>query len=260
MAQLLRQIGEQQAAAFVLVLARVSPLFILAPLFSARQVPARARGVVAVALAVGLSPIAARGRELPLDVWALVGLVGKELLVGLAFAFAVGVVLAAVSVAGSFLDTLSGFAYGALVDPLTGNSNAVLAQAYGLVGLLIFIAIGGDALVLQGMARTYELVPIQEAPSLTSMTAGVQLAFSTIFTAALELAAPVVLALVITDVAFGLMTRAVPALNVFAVGAPAKIAVTLLLIGTSLTFAAGWMEGEVERSVGGALRSLRVAG
>jgi flagellar biosynthesis protein FliR len=81
--------------------------------------------------------------------------------------------------------------------------------------------------------------------------------FSGVFTAALELAAPVLLALVITDVAFGLMTRAVPALNVFAVGAPAKIAVTLLLVSASLTFAGGWMEGEVERSVGDALRMMR---
>jgi flagellar biosynthetic protein FliR len=256
-AELLRQLGEQQAAAFMLVLARVSPLFLLAPLFSARQVPARARGVVAVALAVGLAPIAARGRELPLDAWALAGLVGKELLVGAAFAFAVGVVIAAVSVAGSFLDTLSGFAYGALVDPLTGNQNAVLAQAYGLVGLLVFIGIGGDALVLQGLARTYELVPLTAAPSLAALTEGVRHTFSGVFTAALELAAPVLLALVITDVAFGLMTRAVPALNVFAVGAPAKIAVTLLLVSASLTFAGGWMEGEVERSVGDALRMMR---
>ena len=257
MQTLVRQLGEQQVAAFFLVLARVSPLFLLGPLFAARQIPARVRGIVAVALAVGFAPIAIRGVRLDLDPFGLGELMLKELVVGLAFAFAVGVVLAAVQVAGTFLDTLSGFAYGSLIDPITGNNNAIISQVYTLVGLLIFIAIGGDALVLQGIARTYELVPIDEAPSLAILTAGALQAFSSIFVAALELAAPVILALVITDVTFGLMTRTVPALNVFAVGAPAKIAVTLLLMGTSLTFAGSWLEGEVERSVGDALRSIR---
>lgn len=259
MSSLLRQLGEQQVAAFMLVLARVSPLFLLAPLFSARQVPGRVRGIVAVALAVGLAPVAARGRRLPLDVLGLGGLVGKEILVGLAFAFAVGVVLTAVAIAGAFLDILSGFSYGSLVDPMTGNQSAIISQAYGLIGLMVFIAIGGDALVLRGLARTYDLVPLTDMPSLATLTAGAEVAFAGIFTAALELAAPVVLALIITDVAFGLMTRTVPALNVFAVGAPAKVAVCLLLMGASLTFLGGWMGGEVEASVSDALRSMRVA-
>jgi flagellar biosynthesis protein FliR len=255
---LIHQLGEQQAAAFMLVLARVSPLFLLAPLFSARQLPARARGVAAVALAVGMAPIVSRGQRLPLDPLGLGSLVGKEIMVGLAFAFAVGVVLTAVAVAGSFLDVLSGFSYGSLVDPLTGSQSALLSQAYALIGLMVFIAIGGDALVLQGLARTYELVPLRELPSLPTLTAGVQLAFVAIFRAALELAAPVILALLITDAAFGLMTRVVPALNVFAVGVGAKIAICLVLVVASLTFLGGWIGDEVEDSVSGALRSLEV--
>jgi flagellar biosynthesis protein FliR len=255
---LLEMIGPQTTAGFVLVLGRVSPLFLLAPMFSSRMFPARARAIAALALAVGMAPLALKGGKVPLDAQGLGGLMLKEILVGLAFAFAVGVVVVAVSVAGSFLDTLVGYAFGALVDPLTGNNNAVLAQAYGLIGVAVFIAIGGDGLVVQGLARTYDLVPIHAFPSIVHMTDGVQHAFVGIFASALELVAPVILALVITDVAFGLMARVVPQLNVFAVGFPAKIVVGLVIIAASLPFAAGWISDAVTGSVDDALRGLKV--
>ena len=108
--QALQALGPSQLVGFVLVLARLAPLFVLAPLFSSRLVPARVRGIVAVALALGLAPLALRGQVVPLDAAAIAGLIAKELLVGLAFAFAVGVLFSALSVAGALLDTLIGFA------------------------------------------------------------------------------------------------------------------------------------------------------
>ena len=258
MNELLRQYSEQDVAGFMLVLGRVAPLFLLAPLFSARMFPARARGIAAVALAVGLSPLVRREARVPLDAMGLGGLMVKEILVGLAFAFAVGVVISAVSVAGSFLDTLTGFAYGALVDPLTGNHNAVLSQMYGLLGIMVFVGIGGDGLVVQGLARTYELVPLVALPALGALTAGVRDAFVGIFTSALQLAAPVILALVVTDAAFGLAARVVPQLNVFAVGFPAKIVVGLALIAATLPFAGGFIADALQHSLDGALGGLRV--
>jgi len=251
-------LGEQQVLAFFAVLARVSPLFAFAPLFSSRLVPRRVKGIVAVALAVGLSPLVAREIELSTDTWAIAGLIGKELLVGAGFAFALGALFAAISVAGSMLDTLIGFSYGGLVDPIAGVQTAVLAQLYGLVGLMVFIAIDGDAWVIQGLARTYELVPLDAVPSLGRLVAGAQDAFVGIFAAAVQVAGPVLLALIVTDAAFGVVTRVVPSLNVFAVGFPAKITVGLLVLGVTLPFVGGWLADELERSVGEALRAIRV--
>jgi flagellar biosynthesis protein FliR len=181
----------------------------------------------------------------------------KEILVGLAYAFALGALFAAVSTAGSFLDTLIGFSYGALVDPVTGNQSAVLTQAYIFVGILVLIAIGGDQLMIKGLARTYDLVPLLESPSLAAIAGGAQSAFSQVFLSAIELAAPVVLAIIITDAAFGMVSRVVPQLNVFAVGFPAKVTVGLIMIGVSLPFAAGWIADELQRSVSTALQSIR---
>jgi len=256
---LLAQFSEQQVAGFMLVLARIAPLFLVAPMFSSKMIPSRVRGVAAVGLAVGMAPMALKGRHVPLDVVSLGGLAAKELLVGLAFSLAISVLFHAVSAAGSLADTLIGFSFGALVDPITGVNASVLSQFYSLVGVAIFIAIGGDTWVIQGLNRTYELVPLVDYPAVGSMVAGVQHAFTGIFVAAVELAAPVVLAVMITDVAFGVVARVVPQLNVFAVGFPAKVTVGLLIIGVSLPFAAGWISDELQRSVAAALQSLRVA-
>ena len=254
-----QQFGEQQVVAFMLVLARLSPLFLLAPLFSSNMIPMRVRGVVAAALAIGLSPIVSRGgAPLDTDLIGLGGLVGKELLVGGAFAFTLGALFAAISIAGTFLDTLIGFSFGAVLDPITGTQSAVISQLYGLLGVLIFIAIGGDAWVIQGLAKTYEIVPLDGVPALPAMLTGVETAFAGIFSAAIQVAGPIVLALILTDAAFGIVSRVVPQLNVFAVGFPAKVVVGLTLMGVTLPFVATWLSDELEASVSTALRTLQV--
>ena len=258
MEAILQQFGEQSVVGFILVLARVSPLFVLAPLFSSRLIPARVRGVVAVALSIGLSPVLVRGHHIATAPSELVWLIGKELLIGLAFAFIVGALFAAVAVAGSFLDTSIGFSYGGLVDPFTGVQSSVLQQAYSLVGILVFIAIGGDGWVVKGLAHTYELVPIDQMPALGRMVAGVDASFVSIFVSAIQVAGPVLLAIALTDAAFGLVSRVVPQLNVFGVGFPAKVAVGLLLVGVSLPFVASWLGDSLQGSVSDAMHALRV--
>jgi flagellar biosynthesis protein FliR len=257
--ELIARFGEQHMAAFVLVLARVGPLFVLAPLFSSKLVSVRVRGIVAVGLAIGIAPVVSKGVTLPLGVYDLFWLVLKEMLVGATFAFAIGALFAALTTAGSFLDTSIGFSYGSLVDPLTGTQSSVLAQAYALVGTLVFIAIGGDGWVVQGLARTYDLVGLEQAPDLGRLIASVDSVFGAIFTSALEVAGPVMLALILTDAAFGVVSRVVPQLNVFAVGFPAKVVVGLLLVAATLPFVANWIAGELQQDVGAALQAIRVS-
>jgi flagellar biosynthesis protein FliR len=260
---LIAQFSEEQVAGFILVLARVSPLFILAPLFSSKLIPGRARGIIAVALTLGIAPIALNagdGQQIPMEIWALGGLILKEMLVGMGFAFALAALFAAIQVAGSLLDTLIGFSFGALVDPVTGTNGGVLNQLYALIGAMIFVVINGDAWVIQGLARSYEAIPLTDAPNLDTLVEGAQVAFSGIFGAAIQVCAPVMLAVLLTDVAFGLISRVMPQLNVFAVGFPAKVTVGLVLVGASLPFVAGWLGDELQHSVASALHTLKVAG
>ena len=256
---LLRQFSEEQVAGFMLVIARIAPLFVVAPMFSSKAIPGRVKGIAAVGIAVGIAPLATAGHKIPLDVMSMAAIAMKELTVGLAFALSIAVLFAAVSAAGALLDTLVGFSFGALVDPLTGNNSSILGQLYAFVGVAVFIAINGDAWVTKGLYRTYTLVPLVDAPAVGSMVAGVQHAFTGVFAAALELAAPVMLAVILTDAAFGVVSRVVPQLNVFQIGFPAKVTVGLLVLGVSLPFAAGWLADELQASIGAALQSLKVA-
>jgi flagellar biosynthesis protein FliR len=256
---LLQQFGEHELVAFILVLARVGPLFVLGPLFSSRLIPMRVRGIVAVALAVGLSPVLGQGKHLPTAPFDIGFLVGKEMLVGLAFAFTLSALFAAITVAGTFLDTSTGFSFGSMVDPVNGTQSSVLQQAYSLVALTVFIAINGDAWVIRGFAKTYDVVPLDRSPDLGKLVAGVDAAFVQIFSAAIQVAGPVLLALILTDAAFGLVSRVVPQLNVFGVGFPAKVTIGLLLIGASLPFMAGWLADGLQGSVSDALQMLHVA-
>jgi flagellar biosynthetic protein FliR len=256
--QLLSKLAGNELAGFILVLARVTPLFLIAPLFSSAMIPPRVRGIVAVAIAIGLTPIALHGQHVPSDALTLAGLVIEGLLVGLGFAFTLAVLMAAIESAGSLIDVVSGFSYGNLINPMNGESSAVISRFYGLVGTLIFLIIGGDAWTLRGLGRTFELVPLTDAPRLSSLVGGAEHVFSGVFASALEIAAPVLVALLITDVAFGVVSRVVPQLNVFAVGFPTKVAVTLLVVGASLPFFANWISEQASVSVGAALGALQV--
>lgn len=255
---LLATFGEQTVVAFILVLARVSPLFIFAPFFSSKLASVRVRGIVAVAIAIGLSPVVSAGVLLPVDLFGLFSLVLKELMVGAVYAFILGAVFAAVSVAGSLIDVMIGFSYGGLVDPVNGTQSSVFTTAYGLIGILIFIVIGGDAWVLAGLAKSYEIVGLTEIPSLDHLMAGAGKAFVGIFVSSIQIAGPVILALVLTDAAFGVISRVMPSLNVFQVGFPAKVVVGMLLVSATLPFVANWIGVRLQEDVGAALQAMQV--
>jgi flagellar biosynthetic protein FliR len=244
---------------FILVLARVSPLFLLAPPFSSSMVPVRARVIVAVAIAIGLSPLALHGQAIPADAMKIVVLALKEIVVGLGFALCIACLFAAVDAAGSMIDTQIGLNFGSLINPVDNTQSGSMSQLYAMVGILVFIVIDGEAWVIRGLSRTYELVPMLSMPSITKLTAAVSSAFAGIFTAALEVAAPVLLALILTDVAFGVVSRVVPQMNIFAVGFPAKIIVGLLVVAAALPFMGSWLYDQLQRSVESGLAGIGVA-
>jgi flagellar biosynthesis protein FliR len=257
---LFAQLGNGKAVTgFILVLARIAPLFVLAPLFSAKQIPALVRTSIALGLAVGLTGIAIHGQHVPTDPLSVASLIVLQLLIGFGFAFVVAAVLAAVQMAGGLADILSGFAFGATVDPINGNQGGAFAQFYTMIGLILFIVIGGDAWLLRGISKTFSIVPITRAPALAPLIGGAAQAMGTVFVSALEVAAPVMLTLLISDVAFGMVSRVVPQMSVFSVAFPLKVGIALLVVAASLPFLGGWLSDQVANSVFAALHSLRIA-
>jgi flagellar biosynthetic protein FliR len=198
-------------------------------------------------------------QKISMDAWTYAGLIVKGLLLGGPFAFALGAMFAAIGVAGTFLDYFVGLSFGSLVDPVTGTNTTIISQLYSLVGVVIFIAIGGEDWVIAGFARTFDIVGLTESPSIGTRGGGAGEAFVGISSAGLQMAGPIMRALVLADAAFGVVSRVVPQLNVFGVGFPVKLILGVLLIGVTLPYLGGWISAELTDSVSMALHTLKVA-
>ena len=252
----LPQFAGTQAVGFVLVLCRVGGLFVLAPIFSGRMIPMQAKLVIAGAISFTMEPlVTAKGVPTGL---AVAPLMVKETIVGIAFALSLGLLGAAVQFAASLLDTMIGFSYAALIDPINQSPSAILGQLYSLFSVLVFLMIGGDRLMILGLAKSYDLIPIGSVPSIDQLGAFATTGLGQVAVIGLEIGAPVIIALVLVDIALALVARTVPQMNVFIVGLPAKILVGFAAIGASLAFVTGDLEALLQQTVMHTLAMLRV--
>lgn len=257
-AHLLGGVSARNVYGFFLVMARVTPLFILAPGFSSTMLLPRVRTVLAVAISLGLTPLAMHGQRIPTEVMAIIGLLIENFIVGLALSYTIACVFGAIQGAGAFADAFGGFSFGSTVDPVNGNPGGSMTNIYTMVGLAMFLAIGGDSWTLLGMKATFNAVPLTDSVAVRPMIGAMEAAGASLLIGAVEIAAPVMLAIVITDIALGVVSKVVPQLNVFAVGFSVKVGVTLLLVGVSLPFLGNWMSNELESSLYSTLHVLRI--
>jgi flagellar biosynthesis protein FliR len=241
---------------FLLVLSRVGGLFVLAPVFSAAMIPARIKLMLAMAISLALMPIAVHGQTVPLDAGAFSLLLLKEIGVGLVFAFPMALVGAAVQAGASIIDTLVGFSFSSILDPVNNQQTAILGQFYTLFAVMVLLMSGGDHIMIEGLGASYRALPITAYPHIGTLTLGAVAAFAQVWTIGLEIAAPALVALVITDAALGLISRAVPQMNVFVIGMPAKILVGMTVIAATLPFVSNQIQGALQQSVTQAVQTL----
>jgi flagellar biosynthetic protein FliR len=230
----LPELAGTQLLAFVLVLGRVAPLFTLAPVLSSPLLPSRVKFLAAAGLALALTPIASQGQPVPTDPIGFALVLAREVGIGLAFALALGVINAAIQAGTSLADTTVGFSFGALIDPVSGVQNAVIGQVYMLFTTMIFLLSGGVRLMIMGLARTYDLVPLGGMPSTTTLAALAVHGLEQVPIVGFELVAPVLLAILVADAAFGLLARTVPQMNVLVVGLPLKVLLAFAVVAVSL--------------------------
>jgi flagellar biosynthetic protein FliR len=245
-----------EVVAFVLVLGRVGPLFLLAPVFSSKMLAQRVKFLAAAAISIALAPIASQGQTIPTDPLAFGLALTKEVGVGLAFALALGALGAAVTAGASLLDTIVGFSFGALVDPMTGNQNAILGQVYSIFAMMIFVVFGGIGLMIEGLERTYTLIPLGTFPSASALAGLALRSLEQIPVIGLELAAPVLLAVIVADCVFGIVARAVPQMNVLVLGLPAKVLLAFAIIGASLPFVGQHLEDDLSHTLSTSLQAF----
>lgn len=227
-----------------LVFIRVGAMLFTAPLVSGKTVPAMLKIGLAVLLTILLVPVnQAHFSEVPLEWLPLSLLVIKEMGVGIAVGFGANLVFNAMQVAGQFMGLQIGFTLANVIDPLFSQSVSLIDQLYTILTGLIFLAIDGHHMLILAIQQTLDIVPIGTfhitgpfINQLVTMTGGV-------FVAAMRLALPITAALLLADIALGLMARTVPQMNIFVVGLPVKIAVGFIVILATLPSVGGLATG-----------------
>lgn len=217
-----------QAILFLLIATRLSAMMLVAPVFSSRTIPVRVKaGLVILVSYIALPLVAAEGGRVPSDPLELVLLAGKEAVIGLAFGLVAQFLFAAVQTAGAFIDINAGFAIAQAIDPTTSSSTTILGRWYNVVAVSAFLALGGQELLVAGVVRSFDLAPPLADLDMGAVVAGVLAQADDILLVVVQLSAPILGALLITDVTLGIISRAVPQMNVFIVGLPLKIIIAL---------------------------------
>jgi flagellar biosynthetic protein FliR len=222
-------VGEQLLAAFVLAVARTAAFVLVTPPFNTRAVPMQARVALALALALPLTS-AVQASAPPLASWDLVLRLLVQLVTGLALGFFVLVAIGAVQAAGDLVDLVGGFNSSIALDPLMLTQTSVFGRLHQFVAVTVLFATDGHLMVVHGLSRSLQVMP-NPAISWDAFGRALVTDVSGLVSGALQIAAPIIGAMLVADVSLGLMTRAAPALNAFALAFPLKILFTLLLVG-----------------------------
>lgn len=233
------------ALALLLASVRIVAWLYLVPPFSSRAVPAMAKAVLSVGLAVAAAPMMPEV-EVPTSAGHLVLAVLNEVLVGAAMGFVTYLLFAVIAAAGSIIDVFGGFSLAQGFDPLGLTMNTVMGKLHQMLATVLLFASGGHLLVMGGMLRTFDLLPVGSALDLGSATAVVERAFGMFFVTAVQIALPMIAVLFIADLGLALMTKVAPQLNAINVMFPAKIGLTLMLVGLSFPVLPGAVDRLVE--------------
>jgi flagellar biosynthetic protein FliR len=247
--------GPGAFALYWLVLARVGGVFAVAPVVSSANVPAPFRAALSVLIALAVLPAAkATSPSVPVRLWPYVGLLVHEAAVGLVIGFVASVVFTTAEMAGGFLDVQVGFSFGALVDPLYGQTTTVLANFFNVLATLLFVIAGGVELLVLAVAGSYAHIPVGAPVVFAAGAAQAVAALAWATRTALQVALPALALGLVLNLVLGLVGRAVPQLNLLASTLPLQVvgALFALLLALPVTAAifgglagdtAAWIRG-----------------
>ena len=238
--------------AFFFPLARVLALLAAAPPFNNAGLTTRVRLVLGLAIAMAIAP------ALPpmpaIDPASGLGLLilGQQMIIGLAMGFALRLVFSAIDLAGMMISTQMGLGFATAYDPQTTSQTPVVAELIGMLALLIFLSIDGHLMVISTLVQSFTFLPVRllaisEASWLNIANAG-----GIIFSAGVMLSLPAVTALLITNVALGVLGRVAPQLNLIVIGFP----VTILLGFVALYVGMSYLAAPLQQLFEHGLRSM----
>lgn len=220
---------------FLLLVARLSGFLTVAPFFGSRNIQPSLRFFLALLLGLTFVPLFPVARfPAPPDLVSSALLLLREVILGLVLGYAAGVVFSAFTVAGQILDLQVGFGIVNVFDPQSGVQVPLLGNLLYLLALIILLSIDGHHLLLQALWASWQAVPPAGAWNAPHLLWQIVRATTVMFVAGIEIAAPVLVALFLADLALGVVARTMPQLNIFVVGLPLKSVLGLGLLALSL--------------------------
>lgn len=217
--ELLIALYTNQLLVFVLVLSRVSGLVILAPIWGSRAMPPQIRAFLAIGISMVVAPLMWHTPiENPGNLVNLLVLVGCEFAVGLSLGLAVTIFFAGLQIAGQIAGQMSGMSLADVVSPSLNSSIPVFAQFLHLLMLSIFVLTGGHRAVLEAMLQVFHDMPPGQTHFSMPLLEGLTEITSFSFRLGLQISMPVMVALMLSILIMGLISRTLPQLNVLAVG------------------------------------------
>ncbi|WP_281887609.1 flagellar biosynthetic protein FliR [Paenibacillus sp. YYML68] len=220
--------------AFLLFFCRITSFFLVAPIFSARNVPAQLK--LGISFFVAFIVFAGSGgteTAIQIDSLFILAII-REVLVGICLGFAAYMFFTVVQIAGSFIDIQMGFGIANVIDPMTGTQSPVIGNLKFMIATLLFLSLNGHHYLLEGIMRSYEWIPLSN--ELFDKVYSGQLSdflvrtFVSVFALSFQMAAPLVVAMFLTDVGLGLLARVAPQFNIFVIGLPVKLLLGLIML------------------------------
>ena len=197
---------------------RIGGFVLTAPIASETLIPARVKIVMSLSLAFLLAPLV----QVPaaLSIFSGTGVLAavQELLIGVAIGMVVKLAFDALIFAGQTISMTMGLGFATLVDPQHGANTTVLGQLFMIFGMLTYLAINGHLVLLGALAESFQTLPIGAAHVDHNFLLSVAVWGARVFESGLLIALPAVIALVIVNLALGVVTRAAPQLNLFGIG------------------------------------------
>jgi flagellar biosynthetic protein FliR len=238
-------------------LLRVLGLLFAEPILGNPNVPVRVKVGLAVLITLILAPVLpAMPRVDPASAAGLL-IAGQQLVIGLAMGFTLRIALTAVETAGQLVGLQMGLGFAVFFDPQSSAQTAVVGQFLGLFAILVFLAIDGHLMVITALVQSFSSLPIGLQPLNPSGFRLLTEWGGEIFRTGLVISLPVIGALLIANVAVGIMTRAAPQLNIFAVGFPITLAVGFFALWLSIPFMGPSVQKIFEQALVTALQMVR---
>lgn len=224
---------EAWLAQYIWPFIRIGACFMVAPIFGARFVPPRIRLFLAGAMTLIVAPLVP-ATDVPTFSAAGVVVVFHQIIIGAATGFALQLIFDALAMGGQLLSNTMGLGFAFNVDPLRGAGTPVLGQFYMLLVTLTFLALNGHLILIEVLAQGFTTLPVGTAGLDSTALWNVVAWGNQLFAGALTVALPGMTALLVVNLAFGVMSRAAPTLNLFAVGFPVTLIAGLVIVYAGL--------------------------